>query len=483
MPVPTVSSLCRLLGSDLAPAAGFTATDAPVTAVHISELADPVAYLSGGELLLTTGMTLPSSRSGCESYVARLKSAAISALAIGIGPVHDEPPVALVAACRRLGLVLLVVPAPTPFLTITKAYWAAVSSTAERQLKDVLATQRRLVESAASSDPVAGVLRTLARSLDGWAASFAPDGGLDHVHPAGAIEDALGLRDDLTRLTGVHSAASFSAATAAVVVYPLAVGDSVAGYLAVGSTAPLDPEQRKQVLTAAALLSLDATRKEGGQSAADTAQRCVGLLVDQGFAEPARRLAMEVGAPVPGQRVRVLVVHGRDSDASTAAVHRWSPDVLAVATDRETTWYLVPAAHPPIERLDATLASEQSLTAALSDVVPVTQVSAVRSMLMTLVGSLPPGTRYVVGGDGPYDRRLVGQLDERLEELSDPELAGLVAYLRHRGHWDRAARALGVHRNTLRHRIGRCRQQIEADLDDPDVAAELWLLLRRRGSA
>ena len=46
------------------PAAGFTASEAQVTAVHISELPDPTGYLSGGELLLTTGMLLPTNRIG-----------------------------------------------------------------------------------------------------------------------------------------------------------------------------------------------------------------------------------------------------------------------------------------------------------------------------------------------------------------------------------------------------------------------------------
>lgn len=59
----------------------------------------------------------------------------------------------------------------------------------------------------------------------------------------------------------------------------------------------------------------------------------------------------------------------------------------------------------------------------------------------------------------------------------------VTAYLRHHGHWERAAGELGVHRNTLRHRIDTATRVLGKDLDDPDVASRLWLALRERGLA
>ena len=51
-------------------------------------------------------------------------------------------------------------------------------------------------------------------------------------------------------------------------------------------------------------------------------------------------------------------------------------------------------------------------------------------------------------------------------------------YLRNRGHWEATARDLIIHRNSLRHRIGVAEGIIGGSLDDPDVAAILWLSLR-----
>ncbi len=132
--------------------------------VHTSEMADPVPYLLGGEMLLTAGMHLAEAASGTEEkaeptvgtgadtptgagtapeteaqappprptpsgpapapdaspdglhpgsldayldgYVARTVAAGAAALGFGIAPVHDTVPRALVAACDRHGLPL-----------------------------------------------------------------------------------------------------------------------------------------------------------------------------------------------------------------------------------------------------------------------------------------------------------------------------------------------------------------------------------------
>src|SRR5690349_7251811 len=98
MQVPTVAGLCRSLGSNLHPAPGFDVPETPVTAVHVSELADPTAYVSGGELLLTTG-SLPDLADAWDEYVARLLRIGVAALGLGLGPTYQEPPRPLVNAC------------------------------------------------------------------------------------------------------------------------------------------------------------------------------------------------------------------------------------------------------------------------------------------------------------------------------------------------------------------------------------------------
>ena len=52
----TLAQLLDELG--LEPVSGAQALDTPIRWVHASELPDPTPWLSGGELILTTGMQL-----------------------------------------------------------------------------------------------------------------------------------------------------------------------------------------------------------------------------------------------------------------------------------------------------------------------------------------------------------------------------------------------------------------------------------------
>ena len=62
----TVGSLAAEMGLELV--AGRDAADAPIRWVHSSELVDPTPWLSGGELILTTGLQLGSSPTGPRGF-------------------------------------------------------------------------------------------------------------------------------------------------------------------------------------------------------------------------------------------------------------------------------------------------------------------------------------------------------------------------------------------------------------------------------
>ncbi|HET7350918.1 MAG TPA: PucR family transcriptional regulator [Marmoricola sp.] len=487
MPVPTVASLCDRLGDDLTPVPGFTPPATEVSAVHISELLDPTGYLNGGELLLTTGLAMPKSKLGCDRYVRRLKEAGVSALAIGLGPVHTSPPGPLIDACQKFDLALLSVPGPTPFQVITKTYWSAVSRVTEQRLNDVLAAHRALVNAAASPDPVAAVLRSLSRAMNGWAAVMGPQGGIEQVYPLRMLEDAELVRGEISRLqvAGIHSAASFEAAGHVVVVFPLAVEKRVVGYLAVGSPATLDAPQRRVVLTACALLSIDAVLRQRHESARAATHRCVATLVDLGMVDAARRLAAEVQAPLIGEECLVLVLRSRDSDEAANLVRHWCAESLAVGVDAHVAWFLVPIPHRPLLELEKAIrASDPAAAAILSEPVRLELAGPVRVRMVEALDSLHPGEVILRSSSvRRHGTSLATSLDQLITREPQELVTALAGYLKHHGNWEQASRALGIHRNTLRHRIGRCTRALGVDLDDPDVSAELWLSMRARGVA
>ena len=96
---------------------------------------------------------------------------------------------------------------------------------------------------------------------------------------------------------------------------------------------------------------------------------------------------------------------------------------------------------------------------------------------------------HAILGRDPEDPKDLGRLDDLIDigpivGYTRADLVrSVVAYLRRRGRWEDAARDLGIHRNTLRHRIGTAGRVMNVDLDDPDVASRLWLALRAAGLA
>src|SRR3954452_1564211 len=113
----TLQDLLRDL--DLRAAAGESGLAAPVRWVHISELEDPTPWLSGGELLLTTGMQLSDAERQRE-YVARLARHKLAGLGFGTGFAHDEVPAALVEAAEAHRFPLFEVPYEVPFIALTE---------------------------------------------------------------------------------------------------------------------------------------------------------------------------------------------------------------------------------------------------------------------------------------------------------------------------------------------------------------------------
>lgn len=119
--------------------AGRDCLDREVEWAHSIELADPVPWLGGGELVLTTGLRLPTPDEERADYVRHLAKAEVAAVGFGVGLTHARVPDALVEAAEEAGLPLLEVPLPTPFVAVTKA---VMERLAEQQYDGVVQASR-----------------------------------------------------------------------------------------------------------------------------------------------------------------------------------------------------------------------------------------------------------------------------------------------------------------------------------------------------
>ena len=117
----TVRRLIAVRKLGLSLVAGRAGLDRTITWAHAIELADPSPWLSGGELVMTTGLHFPDTDAGQHEYVQRIVDSGSAALAFDTGVRFQKVPPAVCAAGDEFGIPVLAVAATTPFIAISRA--------------------------------------------------------------------------------------------------------------------------------------------------------------------------------------------------------------------------------------------------------------------------------------------------------------------------------------------------------------------------
>ncbi len=489
----TLEQLCERLGSDLRRAAPGSIGRQQLTGVHISELADPTPYLEGGELLLTTGIPLVGGPAVIRDYVDRLAHNGIAALALGLGAGTDRVDPALVSACADSGLDLLLVPAAVPFLHISRAFWQLVGQWEQADLASRLSLHTALARAATRDDPAEAIVTVLAQGLGGWAAYLPADGSRETIWPSTAVDVVPQLRAESARfdLVGTYSAATFPLNGKDVVEHSITIGQRTVGFLAVGAGRGLRKADRQLILTSCMLLSLTAQGAEGTSRVAEALGETIAALILGGHVDAARVASEHAGRPPLGDFARLLAVRGRAAtpvharelaaviaslglpQSELAATLTSTVDGIRLAILPETA-----AGRGSAVSVGAVSVGGPEYAIALGQPLPLAELAAAVGPVAFACRAASLGT--VVGVDGSLDARGDAWVDA-LERHPRGDLRETVqSYLAHRGQWESAARELGIHRNSLRHRIAVATELIDADLADPDTAAALWIALRRR---
>src|ERR1700748_127097 len=163
----TVQSLLDEL--DLELAAGADAAAAPVRWAHISELQDPTPWLSGGELMLTTGIPLDSAAKQ-RAFVRILADRNLAGLGFGTGFTHKSLPKALVDEAEKRGFPLFEVPYSVPVLAITEKAFAKLVNEQYEVLQRGVAVQRRLERLVLEERGLEEIAATVASAVGGTVA-------------------------------------------------------------------------------------------------------------------------------------------------------------------------------------------------------------------------------------------------------------------------------------------------------------------------
>lgn len=473
--------------------------DADLLWVHTSEMADPYPYLLGGELLLSAGVLLTDP----DHYVGRLVEAGAAALGFGVRPVHETVPRALIEACDRESLPLLEVPPETPFTAIARAVWRLMAEARHRELRRVTRAQQALATAAARPDPVPAVLHQLATQLGGRAVLLTARG--EEVHAAGRRPDpeAAVALTRLARVVARERPGSPSSATDThggthLSAYALGGGEGLVLALA---TRRRESGDHTVAGIAVVLLSLLAAPHQG----ADAAGRSAALVRMLLGASPAE-VAPLLGPTGPWTVIHAHRTDGAPADALTAGALGASLGTALVDAGRgagEAVRLLLPGdgeeeattGGEPLNddpaRTDARPRSarptpQPGWTLGASAPTPVTALAAADTLAARALAHAR-ATRAPLAVDAPTGglaalvppEQATAHARALLAPLTAPLADTLRCWLSLHGSWDRTAVALGVHRNTVRQRIGRCGELLGADLDDMDVRTELWFALRQ----
>ena len=151
--------------------AGEAGLENAVRWVHISELEDPTPWLSGGELLLTTGMGLLDARPPARVREP-LAGHGLVGLGLGTGFAHSEVPDALREAAAELGFPLFEVPYEVPFIAVTEKAASHLVNEHYAVLQRALSAHERLERIVLSERGLDGVAEALASLIGGPALIF-----------------------------------------------------------------------------------------------------------------------------------------------------------------------------------------------------------------------------------------------------------------------------------------------------------------------
>jgi PucR family transcriptional regulator, purine catabolism regulatory protein len=459
-------------GLGLEVVAGADGLASEVLWLHASELADPTPWLSGGELLLTTGLAVGEHASSQRAYVRRLSKHGIAGLGFGLGFGYASVPEGLVSTADKLGFPILSVPYEVPFIAISKGVFTHLASTQLEIVTQALEVHERLAQAIVQGRGIQALLGVLCNHL-GCSLALIDEGGRTlaerHARRRLSFDEALELPvvadDELATLKAVREKRHFGEYDRLVLHH--------------GQTALAFELSKRHAVSAAELrlagdLFDDLEHERLDDRAAARRLAAFGL-------EPERDYAALLAEPTNGltpERLRLAVARELDRRAvrHLSAARRDRASFLVEADGEEAVLSLArhlvetePDARVGIGRPAAGRALGRSLLEARAALdVATTAVASYRDLgSLELLLSLP-------------DAALEAFVDRVLGECAKNAwlVESLTALLDAGCRWTEAADRLGVHRHTLRYRMERLRELSGRHPDDPEQRMELWLAIK-----
>jgi purine catabolism regulator len=504
-------------------------------------LLDGEFVLTAGLPFLGDGDGDAGSEAMADGYVRRLVDAGVAALGFGLEPYFDSVPDQVVSACRKHRLTLVQIPSTVPFAAIGLEFSQLLESGNARVFRQLADTNRQLMRAVLSARPEHELLSALTQRVPVWALLIGADGrvraraaaarppetpgspgppgssgalgsqgpqGTQGTQAASGV-DLSALQPLLKRLLAGNGprveTESFGVPGSALVFgHPLrSTRDATLGGLILGTANPLTPAQNSVVSSVVGLLELLVRQRTSGslapsqlatalllhpESLASGGARQLNVLRDllaqsvSGTRSGPLRVVQGVRAetPVPSAAdgpVRELLQWRRLFDTKMveltdygfAAVTRLKVDDSLLQEVEQLGWRLVVGEPAEITGLPAAYQRAASLRSRVKATGKSARVDEVTWSVTGLLGR-DAGTMLA--------ERLLEPVLEQDPERRASQLGVLKSWLGENGSWDATAKALGLHRNSVRRQINALAELLDMDLGQAQVRAELWIALQ-----
>lgn len=489
----TVGELLAVPSVDSRLIAGALGLGRTISWAHVCELAEPWEWFGEKELLLTTGLGVPKRPAAQAEYVERLAAVGASGIAIGDG--MHAPPLspAMLTAADAARLPVMLTARDVPFMAISRL----VAGASARENQHRIASTERIyghMRTAATVESPAPLLTALGQELQ---------------HRLLLVEGSTVQDAD-----GSHSLDDDEATRALVAARAIQVGDhstlirlrDESRTLAIALPPPnpailfaipegghhtdLGLVQHAAAVIAAQRATAGAGRERARRLGASLFARLVDGTIDSTVAID------ELADRGLGQTRYLLAASATDETEEWASLHHYLDahgigHLLLVRGG--ITLVLVPAGEASLEAVGRYLppAGRMGVSEAF-DKVSETRSAALQARWalhqgqragerlthfapsQTAVGFLPVS----LADNERAARRVLGPLLAYDEDKRSHLVGSLRAFLEENRSWQRAARRLQVHKQTLVYRMERVEQLTGRELDSTADVAELWLAIQ-----
>ncbi|WOF23674.1 PucR family transcriptional regulator [Microbacterium betulae] len=502
-PAPSAPTLRALLSRAdlrlrLAPGARDTsALTRPIRWVHSSDLADPTPFIAEEMVLLTTGTQFSGDDPvPYDAYVQRLADRGVVALGFGTEVVRAGIPAPLADACGARALPLFEVPYRTPFIAVARAVAEALAAGAYARRTWALSAQRAVALAALRQDGMGSALTELSRQLGAWVGLYDSAGAIVRAASRlGADADEQVGREAATMLArGASAAGVVRVGERAFTLQTLGPGGSLRGVLAVGAEA-LDEEARSVVTAVVAMTGFALEQNESLVRTRGTLRAGVVRALLTGDTALAGEIADAAWGGLPSDPVVVAATDGAPAALSAFLELHAEREQERFFFGEEPTGGLAMAM--PADAADALghLVERFGVRIGVSEPAPLGSFGAALEEARIARGRGEAVTRFAdvasagvlstLSDDAASVARSVLAPVVRYDEAHGTAvLDSIRAWLLHDTRYDDAARALGVHRHTVRTRIRLAERLLERDLRSFAARAEIWvaLLAAREGA-